>query len=199
MLILDKLSDGAQYWRHWNHYAEEALLAAAGLGPEFKGRGELAAHARNTPSAPQDPASGCAITKAHRLLRDRLSAMDRINMYENKGGKNSEQRRELQTLLRKYQRATPRSELEAQYAAVTTQVTHMRATSWTKWCQEQWANSPGRVYKYNKNSTHSTSLQMLQHGLGQPPSYPAPQAGHSGAGMELLLVQRRSQHPRPGW
>ena len=145
LLIPDKIRDATQFWRHWNHYAEAALLSSTGLGPEFKGRGELDAYAKTTPSAPQDPASGCAITQAQRKLRIRLSAQDRINMYRLRGCNNSAQRREMQTLLRKHQCDTPRSVLEAQYASATKQLASLRTTSWTNWCKQHLTNPPGKI------------------------------------------------------
>ena len=46
MEVLDHITDAEQYWRHWNYYAEEALLIAAGLGSELKGRGEIIAYTK---------------------------------------------------------------------------------------------------------------------------------------------------------
>ena len=57
--------------------AETWLTQTANLGPEFVGRGQMVAFARNTPSAPQDPDKSCAVNQAQGELRRQLSAFDR--------------------------------------------------------------------------------------------------------------------------
>ena len=88
-----------------------------------------------------------------------------------RGCSNSAQRCELDTLLRKYpgSKLSSRSELQAQCDTIAQQLGNLRSATWRAWCRQRWAQSPGKIYKYIKNSKHSNSLQMLHHDKDLPP------------------------------
>ena len=88
-------------WQRWSFLAEGWLLEAAQGGPQHKGRGVMLETIANTPSAPQDPAPGLAVTVELRSLHIRLARVRRLEMYRKLHGGNPQQQLEWAALERK--------------------------------------------------------------------------------------------------